>query len=83
MEANGEVERAVKTIKIPLKTAQDPSKALVNNRNTPLDGISLSPAEMLMGLKLKTSLLTKVNFLKTQGSQEIQHRFQQDREIFL
>ena len=40
MEANGEVERAVKNIKNPLKTAQDSFKALLNNRNTLLDGIS-------------------------------------------
>ena len=32
MEANGEVERAVKNIKNPLKTAQDSFKALLNNR---------------------------------------------------
>lgn len=40
-------ERAVQTIKKLLKKAQDPYKGLLNYRNTPLDGINLSPAQLL------------------------------------
>ena len=71
-QANGEAERAVQTIKNLLKKAQDPYKALLNYRNTPLDGINLSPAQLLMGRRLKSSLPTKVDLLKPQRSQEIQ-----------
>ena len=47
-QANGEAERAVQTIKNLLKKAQDPYKALLNYRHTPLDGINLLPAQLLM-----------------------------------
>ena len=50
-QANGEAELAVQTIEILLKNAQDPYKALMNYRNTPLEGIGLSPAQLLMGRK--------------------------------
>ena len=62
MEANGEVERAVKNIKNPLKTAQDSFKALLNNRNTLLDGISLSPCWDAYGSKIKNVPTNKGQF---------------------
>lgn len=48
-QANGEAKRAIQTIESLLKKAQDTCKALLNYRNTPLDGIGLSPAQLLMG----------------------------------
>jgi len=59
---------------------QDPYKTLLNYRNTPLDGINLSPAHLLMGRRLKSSLPTKVDLLKPQRSQEIQQQFQKRKE---
>ena len=47
-QANGEAERAVQTIKSLLKKTQDPYKALQSNRTTPLEGIGLSPAQLLI-----------------------------------
>ena len=79
-QANGEAERAVQTIKNLLKKAQDPYKALLNHRNTPLDGINLSPAQLLMGRRLKSPLPTKVELLKPQRSQEIQQHFQKRKK---
>ena len=64
-QANGEAERAVQTIKNLLNKAQDPYKALLNYRNTPLDSINLSPAQLLMGRRLNTSVPTKVDLLLT------------------
>ena len=63
-QANGEAERAVQTINNLLKKSQDPYKALLNYRNTPLDGINLSPAQLLMGRRLKASLTTNIDLLK-------------------
>ena len=79
-QANGEAERAVQTIKNLLKKAQDPYKALLNYRNTRLDGINLSPAQLLMGRRLKSSLPIKADLLKPQQLQEIQRHFQKKKE---
>ena len=54
-QANGEVERAVKTVKNILKKEQDPSKALLAYRSTPLAS-GYSPAELLMGRKIKSTI---------------------------
>lgn len=81
-QSNGEDERAVQTIENLLKKVQDPYKALLNYRNTPLDGIGLSPAQILMGPRLKTSLPTTCNseLLKPQGAQEIKQHLQKIKE---
>jgi len=74
-QANGEAEQAVQTIKSLLKKVQDPYKALLNYRNTPLEGIGLLPAQLLMGHRLKTSLPTHADLLKTHGAQEVKEHF--------
>ena len=79
-QSNGEVERAVQTIENLLKKGQDPYKALLNYRNTPLDGIGLPPAQILMGRRLKTSLSTSAELLKPQGTPEIKQHLQKINE---
>ena len=54
-QANGETERAVRTIKGLLKKNADPYLALLMYRSSPLQN-GLSPTELLMGRKLKTTL---------------------------
>ena len=56
-QGNGEAERAVQTIKILLKKAQDPYIALLNYRTTPLQHGS-SPSELLMSRKLRSQVPT-------------------------
>lgn len=53
--ANGEAERAVRTIKNMLKKEQDPFLALLNYRATPLEQ-GKSPAELLMNRKIRTRI---------------------------
>ena len=53
--ANGEVERAVRTVKGLLKKNDDPYLALLTYRSTPLQ-TGLSPSELLMGRRLRTQL---------------------------
>ena len=53
--ANGEAERTVRTVKEMLKKNTDHYSALLTYRTTPLQN-GLSPAELLMGRKLRTSL---------------------------
>ena len=54
-QANGEVERAVKTTKSLLKKEKDPTKGLLAYRSTPL-ACGHSPAELLMGRKIRTTV---------------------------
>ena len=54
-QANGEIERSVKTVKSLLKKSQDPYIALMAYRATPLEN-GYSPAELLFGRKIQTTL---------------------------
>ena len=53
-QVNGQVERAVQTVKSMLKKATDPYQALMAYRATPLES-GLSPVELLMGRKIRTT----------------------------
>lgn len=52
---NGAAERAVQTIKSLLKASNDPYAAMLAYRSTPLSS-GFSPAELLMGRKLRTKV---------------------------
>ena len=53
---NGLAERTVKTIKALLQQADDPQQALLNYRATPLPWCGLSPAELLFGRRIRTTV---------------------------
>ena len=55
-QSNGLVERMVRTVKRILKRSSDPYLALLSYRATPLLQCNLSPSELLMGRRLRTSL---------------------------
>ncbi|UYV78480.1 hypothetical protein LAZ67_16001679, partial [Cordylochernes scorpioides] len=54
-QSNGMAESGVKIAKLILKKNQDPSLGLLEYRSTPLEN-GYSPAELLMGRKLRTTL---------------------------
>ena len=61
-QSNGMIERHVGTIKDKLKKADDPYLALLAYRTTPLHN-GFSPAELLMGRKLRTALSVQPKLL--------------------
>lgn len=69
-QANGQSERAVQTVKMMIKKAQeegrDPYLALLEYRNTPVTGMPYSPAQMLMSRTLRTKLPTQKKLLRPQ-----------------
>jgi hypothetical protein len=59
-QSNGLAERTVQTVKSIFVKAKegnsDPNLAILALRNTPIDGIGLSPVQMLMGRRTRTRL---------------------------
>ena len=70
-QSNGKAESAVKTAKKILKKAlfekEDPFAAILHYRNTPREGMTYSPSELLIGRKTKTDLPTTGSLLKRSG----------------
>ena len=87
-QSNGEVERAVQTVKNILKKEKETEKALLAYRTTPLRS-GFSPAELLMGRKLRTTVPTFHENLipkwpdmdKLQKSENIQRQQQQQQHF--
>ena len=75
-QSNGQAERTVQTVKNMLKKAQsgngDPYIALLEYRNTPLEGIGLSPAQLLMGRRLKSKLPASTTLLTPENRAQVQ-----------
>ncbi|XP_056109383.1 uncharacterized protein K02A2.6-like [Rhinichthys klamathensis goyatoka] len=80
-QSNGQAERMIQTIKRMLTKSQDengdPYVALLEYRNTPLDGIGLSPAQLLMGRRLKAKLPTSSKLLTPKGCEKVQEKLKQ------
>ena len=55
-QSNGLAERMVRAVKKFLEHSSDPYRALLSYRATPLPWCGLSPAELLMGRKIRTDL---------------------------
>ena len=55
-QSNGQVERKVQTVKRLLREASDSHLALMTYRSTPFPWCKLSPAELLMGRKIRTNI---------------------------
>lgn len=54
-QSNGEAEQAFRTVKQMLKKNQDPQRALLAYRSTPLSQ-GISPAELLMGRRIRSTV---------------------------
>ncbi len=75
-QANGQAERTVQTVKGLIKKAEDPYKALLAYRNTNIEEVGLSPAQMFMGRRLKTDIPATSPMLAPQTSPEIKMRLE-------
>ena len=62
--SNGQAEEAVQTVKKLWRKNNDPYLALLDYRTTPLDGIDLSPAQLLMGRRPRNKLPTTRSMLQ-------------------
>ena len=62
-QSNGLAERTVKTIKRLLKDSKDPDMAILTYCSTPFPWCKLSPAELLMGRRLRGNMPLTTNQL--------------------
>ncbi|KAK3741612.1 hypothetical protein QZH41_006978 [Actinostola sp. cb2023] len=91
-QSNGLAEHTVQTAKQILKKAKydgsDPNLALLNIRNTPIEGVGLSPAQLLMGRRTGTllptsgSLLHPSSYNYQQVMQNLQERQVKQKEYY-
>ena len=63
-QSSGQSERTVQTVKSMLEKAEDPYKAPLSYRNTPLEEVNLSPSQM--GRRLRTQVPMTTEMLKPQ-----------------
>ena len=78
-QSNGLAERMVKTVKNLIKKTRDPSLALLTYRTTPLTWCKISPAELLMGRRLRTNL-PQVNQFLVPAWPDLKKFREQDKE---
>lgn len=78
--SNGMAERAIKTVKHALikatQTGTDPHLVLLSLRNTPVTGLNMSPAQMLMGRVLRSTLPCSSAVLKPSTPEHIHDKIQ-------
>lgn len=83
-QSNGQAERTVQTVKNLLKKSEgnngDPYISLLEYRNTPLEGVGLSPAQLLMGRRLKGKLPTSTSLLTPEGTAQIRRQLSEKQE---
>lgn len=77
-QSNGKVERAVreakKVIRKANKSKSDLHLAILDHRNTPMEGLDSSPAQCLMSRRTKTLLPTHGNLLKPQVVENVSQK---------
>lgn len=83
-QSNGQAERTIQTIKNLLKKSVcnngDPYISLLEYRNTPVEGVGLSPAQLLMGWWLKGKLPTSISLLTPEGTVQVRRQLEEKRE---
>ena len=80
-QSNGLAERMVRTVKHILKKSRDPYLALLSYRTTPLPWCNLSPSELLMGRRLRTTLPPRWSYLLDFKRADQQHKEKMKRDF--
>ena len=71
-KSNGQIERTVQTVKNFMKKCRDWEKALLEYRNTPLDGVGYSPAQLLMSRRTSSFLPVAPSLLMPEAHRSVQ-----------
>ena len=80
-QANGMTESAVKrnkkVIRVAKTTKRDPYLILLDNRNTPQEGMDVSPVQRFMSRRTRTALSMSPNLLEPEIIPSIQNKIKQ------
>ena len=79
-QSNGQAERTVQTVKKLLKESKDPHLALLTYRSTPFPWCNLSPAELLMGRRVRANIPVLNHQLKPEW--KFLDKFRQNNQAF-
>ena len=86
-QSNGQAERTVQTVKKLLRESKDPHMSMMTYRSTPFPWCKLSPAELLMGRRLRgnmplltAQLIPNWSFMEEFRSQNNSFKEQQKQE---
>ena len=79
-QSNGQAERTVQTVKKLLKESKDPHLALLTYRSTPFPWCNLSPAELLMGRRVRANIPVLNHQLKPEW--KFLDEFRQNNQAF-
>ncbi|XP_048730002.2 uncharacterized protein LOC125647363 [Ostrea edulis] len=81
-QSNGQTEHMVQTMKRLITKSHDPYVALLEYRNTKIDGIDLSPAQMFLGQRLKSIVPTTLPLLKSNINEDtlVKLKFRQEKQ---
>ena len=79
--ANGGAERAIQTVKRLWRKSEDRQLALLDYRTTPLEGLNLSPAQLLMGRRLRNTLPASKELLRpgNHDTQKVKKHFDEQK----
>lgn len=78
--ANGEAERSIQTVKNLWRKSDDKHLSLLDYRTTPLEGIDLSPSQLLMGRRPRNTLPASKDVLKPNSHNPLAVKRHFDRE---
>lgn len=80
--ANGEAERSIQTVKNLWRKSDDKHLSLLDYRTTPLEGIDLSPSQLLMGRRPRNTLPASKEVLKPNmnNSMNVKRHFDREKE---
>jgi len=80
-QSNGQVERTVQTVKNLMSKSTDINKALLSYRSTPLDIVKQSPAQLLMGRRIKSTLPITAELLKPQSQENVKEKLTERAQL--
>lgn len=80
-QSNGQIERTVQTVKNIMRKCDDITIGLLDYRNTPINELGSSPAQLLMSRRLRNRIPAKTDLLKPKAAKAVNHKLNQRQQL--